>query len=339
MKKSSRFKLGFTAAVLVPLLVLIALAWGQTVNIFPNGVATPKWYTTTSSNRAAAYYLAAPTLSANDTASGLIATQTFTNKTLTTPIIASFYQDAGKTKLMTTPSTASDTLAAIAATQTLTNKTLTTPIVASFYQDAGKTQLMTAPNTPSDTLVTLAATQSLSGKTADVLPLTTPRLTTGTGTGLTVNDAGSLRTQVYKVTLDKTNFVTNGVNHDVTIATMPAKTIVHAVLGHVSQAFACTSTCTTATLAGTLGISAGGVEFLASFDMDAAVAVFGDTDAEVGSALTIAGNTNGGYHSSFTGTTTIVFRGISGTGAWGSGTATNLSAGSVTFYILYSLLP
>lgn len=53
----------------------------------------------------------------------LTTAQTLTTKTLTTPVIASFYQDAGKTKLMTTPNTASDTLAAIAATQTLTNKT------------------------------------------------------------------------------------------------------------------------------------------------------------------------------------------------------------------------
>jgi hypothetical protein len=52
-------------------------------------------------------------------------TVTMTNKTLTTPILASFYQDAGKTKLMTTPNTASDTLCAIAATQTLTNKRIT----------------------------------------------------------------------------------------------------------------------------------------------------------------------------------------------------------------------
>lgn len=55
----------------------------------------------------------------------LTGTETFTNKTLTTPIIASLYQDAGKTKLMTVPDTASDTLAAIAATQTLTNKRIT----------------------------------------------------------------------------------------------------------------------------------------------------------------------------------------------------------------------
>ncbi len=50
--------------------------------------------------------------------------QTLTNKTLTTPIVASMYQDAGKTKLLTVPDTASDTLAAIAASQTLTNKTI-----------------------------------------------------------------------------------------------------------------------------------------------------------------------------------------------------------------------
>lgn len=54
-------------------------------------------------------------------------TQTLSNKTLTTPIIASIYQDAGKTKLMTLPNTASDTLTANAASQTLTNKTLTKP--------------------------------------------------------------------------------------------------------------------------------------------------------------------------------------------------------------------
>lgn len=59
----------------------------------------------------------------------LTSTATFTNKTLTTPIVASVYQDAAKTKLMTVPDTASDTLCAIAATQTLTNKTLTSPTI------------------------------------------------------------------------------------------------------------------------------------------------------------------------------------------------------------------
>lgn len=94
----------------------------------------------------------------------LAGVETLTNKTLTTPIIASLYQDAGKTKLMTIPVTASDTLAAIAATQTFTNKTLTTPIIASIYQDAGKTKLMTIPNTASDTLAAIAATQIFTNK-------------------------------------------------------------------------------------------------------------------------------------------------------------------------------
>jgi hypothetical protein len=55
--------------------------------------------------------------------------QTLTLKTLTAPIIATIYQDAGKTKLMTLPNVASDTLAAVAASQTLTNKTLTAPVL------------------------------------------------------------------------------------------------------------------------------------------------------------------------------------------------------------------
>jgi hypothetical protein len=105
-------------------------------------------------------------------------TQTLTLKTLTTPVIASFYQDAGKTKLMTTPSTASDTLAAIAATQTLTNKTLTTPVVASLYQDAGKTLLLTMP-AATDTLVGKATTDTLTNKTLTTPTLTSPVLNTG----------------------------------------------------------------------------------------------------------------------------------------------------------------
>lgn len=68
----------------------------------------------------------------------LTTAQTLTTKTLTTPVIASLYQDAGKTKLMTVPNTASDTLAAIAATQTFTNKTIVQK-VTSYTPDAAGT--------------------------------------------------------------------------------------------------------------------------------------------------------------------------------------------------------
>lgn len=64
-----------------------------------------------------------------DKAVSLTGTETQTNKTLTTPVIASFYQDAAKTKLMTVPDTASDTLAALEAQQELQNKTLSTTTI------------------------------------------------------------------------------------------------------------------------------------------------------------------------------------------------------------------
>lgn len=169
------------------------------------------------------------------------------------------------------------------------------------------------------------------------LSATLPRLTAGSGTGVTVDDAGSLRTQVYKVTVAYTNFVSAGTTHDLTIATLPAKSLVHRVFAQVTTPFVCASTCTTATLSATLGLSAGGVEFLESFDLDASAAWFGDADAEIGSAIDVASATPGGYLNAAG--SAVVMRGTSGTGNWGSGSATNLNAGSVTFYILYSVLP
>ena len=87
-----------------------------------------------------------PLLAGNDEFVFKNFTQTLTLKTLTTPIIASLYQDAGKTKLMTVPDTASDTLVTLAATQALTNKTIT-PValintVISYTPDAAGTSTL-----------------------------------------------------------------------------------------------------------------------------------------------------------------------------------------------------
>ena len=98
-------------------------------------------------------------------------TKTVTNKTLTTPTIASFYSTTGV--LISAPTTTTDTLAGIATEQTFTNKTLTTPIIASFYQDAAKTKLVTVPAT-TDTLATLNDTETLTNKTLTSPVINTP---------------------------------------------------------------------------------------------------------------------------------------------------------------------
>lgn len=111
---------------------------------------------------------------------------TVTNATLTTPVLASFYQNAGKTRLMTTPDTASDTLCAIAATQTLTNKTLTDPTITGTISGTpvcvlgdGTTATTQATLDNSDKVATTAYTDTAVGAGYDSA--------TVTATGQTVN--------------------------------------------------------------------------------------------------------------------------------------------------------
>jgi hypothetical protein len=74
-----------TGAIL-GILSIAAIAWAGTISQQPYGISTPYWYGY-SSGAPASYYLAMPTLAANDTACGIAATQTLTNKTLTSPTI------------------------------------------------------------------------------------------------------------------------------------------------------------------------------------------------------------------------------------------------------------
>lgn len=60
-----------------------------------------------------------------DKASSITGTENLINKTLSTPVITSIYQDAGKTKLMSLPNTTSDEIVTKEATQSFKNKTLT----------------------------------------------------------------------------------------------------------------------------------------------------------------------------------------------------------------------
>lgn len=172
------------------------------------------------------------------------------------------------------------------------------------------------------------------------LRLTAPALTAGSGTGITVDDAGSLRQEVYKVTIGTTALICAAVTCDVTVATLPAKAFVTHTMVAVTTAFTCAATCTTSTLSATLGKTAGGNEYLLSFDADAAIAQFGTTAAQLGASLTGATvPTELGDLASWTATTAVVMRFTSGTGNIGTGAATNLGVGSMTFYITAVVMP
>jgi hypothetical protein len=73
-------------AGLLLIVVTVAFAYAAAISERPRGVATPYWYGF-SAGAPSSYYLAHPTLSANDTAAGIAATQTLSNKTLASPAI------------------------------------------------------------------------------------------------------------------------------------------------------------------------------------------------------------------------------------------------------------
>lgn len=162
-------------------------------------------------------------------------------------------------------------------------------------------------------------------------------ITGGSGAGITVDNVATITRQVYKVTVNKDAFVCAGLTCDVTIATLPAKTWVQSVLAELTQVFACQATCTSTTLSMTAGYSAGSNNIFLSFDADAATMWVGDQDAELGGAHARASAVQGGTFS--TAGSLVTIRLTSGTGNIGDGVATNLSQGSITFYLSTERLP
>ena len=141
-------------------------------------------------------------------------------------------------------------------------------------------------------------------------------------------------TRVYKVTSTFSTVTTNGTTHDETLITLPAKTYITHVIADLTTAYVCEDTCTTATLSATVGSAAGGTQFLLSFDADAAAAQFGDAAAELGASVNPATvPTMIGVLGSWASTSIVSYRLTSAVGALATAGATNLSAGSVTFYI------
>lgn len=218
-----------------------------------------------------------------------------------------------------------------------------TPSKIRFVPDTD-TATLAAPTTPLPSTPCKFEASSVTCITFTTLALSTPKITAGSGTGVTVNDAGSLRTQVYKLTLLSTNCIAAAVTCDFTVATLPAKTFLRRVFADLTTTYACASTCTTATLSATLGSSAGGTEFLASMDLDAATTQFGDVDGELGSVMNAAARAASGVNfdgviMNWSSTTSVILRITSGTGNLGNGATTFLSQGTIVFYLETSIYP
>lgn len=80
---------------LVLIFAFAGLVYAGTISEKRYGVATPYWYGMSDLYTVSTYYLAHPTLSANDTAAGIAATQTLTNKTLADPTLTGTVTGAG----------------------------------------------------------------------------------------------------------------------------------------------------------------------------------------------------------------------------------------------------
>jgi hypothetical protein len=114
-------------------------------------------------------------------------TTTFTNKTLTSPIISgtvsgtTILQGASAASGTLTLPAATDTLVGKATTDTLTNKTLTAPVISTIVN----TGTLTLP-TSTDTLVGKATTDTLTNKTLTSPVINSPSLPLLTTTGDTL---------------------------------------------------------------------------------------------------------------------------------------------------------
>lgn len=117
-------------------------------------------------------------------------TQTLSNKTLIDPVMASLAPKAG-VKLTFPDSVASDTVASLQAAQTLANKTLTTPVIASL-RAVDRGGIISIPaSAGTDTVVLADAEQTLTAKTLTTPKITTPTITGGTMTGVSIDSATS----------------------------------------------------------------------------------------------------------------------------------------------------
>lgn len=159
-------------------------------------------------------------------------------------------------------------------------------------------------------------------------------LTSGAVAGVTYTNLGTVRHGIAQITVPHDALIVGAANADLSLLTLPAKTAVYRVVADVTEAFVLGAE---AGMTVKCGVSAGGAELLASADIDAAVAVFGDAIAEEGSSIVNAGNQIGPAIY-WTGDT-FECRFASGGINWGDGATTASTAGSATIYVEYAVYP
>lgn len=137
--------------------------------------------------------------------------------------------------------------------------------------------------------------------------------------------AGQVNRLVYEVVRTYLNFAGGG-TVDSALCTLPAKTRVLSVIADTTILYTGGSASAVSLLAGAAG---GGQHLIAVHDVKTAAVTKGLADADLGTGMTRAAAIQGGWMPSWTGTTVINAR-ISVTGD----TASNLTQGSTTFYIV-----
>lgn len=152
--------------------------------------------------------------------------------------------------------------------------------------------------------------------------------TAGSGTGFTVNATSNLAHRVHKITVTEAALAAAAGTEDETIWTVPAKTRVLRMIADVTATF--TGPAIT-DVDVTCGTSAGGNQYLVSFDVDTATGVYGDAAAEIGAGLLSATVAD---IPSFSATTAVQCR-FTCTGA----NCSVMTTGSMTIYIESLVFP
>lgn len=159
---------------------------------------------------------------------------------------------------------------------------------------------------------------------------TAAQVTAGSGSGVTVNFIGHEDRTTYKVTVTNVAFSAAAKTADVTIATLPAKMKLVAIYADVTATFsgggesAATMTC---------GSSAGGNNFLVSFDVFTGAITRGLADANLGTGINRASAIQGGFIGSWTTTTPVSVRLTTTTN-----NTSALTQGTAVFYLVTEAL-